>query len=273
MNESDEKGCSFCIQVLGRMYHLRAESRASCKDWVINLNRVKEARMQQGNVKLVDPAYTQPVDLLDPASGDVVAPRIVVVANRERTRAVDQDQEWDDLMTRQEQNNNNIRNNMASNPQHSNSSLSSEKRRSTLGTVVLARWSKRKTSLNRLSAKLVRWARSVRKYGCATEQSVHLDHHVHPPGHDYHSKQAKQLQSNNNNLNAWIGKETSRSAMGVVGDSEGGAGAADSNNDEDNNASDDNNTNRHLVPNTSKPGQISREISDASEDGGARYLL
>ena len=197
MDESDPKGCSFGIQVLGRIYHLRAESRASCKDWVITLNRVKEARLQQGNVKLVDPAHSQPVDLLDP-SQDIVAPRIVVVANRERTRAVDESQEWDELMIRSSQ-------------QETEVTMALEPRRSALGTAVLARWSKRKSSLSHLSAKLARWARSVRKYRCGqAADDVELDHHVHPPGHDDHKAAIK-----GESLNAWIGKETSRSAPTV----------------------------------------------------------
>jgi hypothetical protein len=53
IDTDDKTEHSFRIQVLGRLYQLRANSRASCQDWVITLNRVKEARMQQGNVKLV----------------------------------------------------------------------------------------------------------------------------------------------------------------------------------------------------------------------------
>lgn len=168
MDQGDSKGCSFSIQVLGRLYHLRAESRASCKDWVITLNRVKEARLQQGNVKLVDPAFPRPLDLLDPTQ-DIVAPRIVVVANRERTRAVDEAQEWDQIMNRD-----------VASPDANNGEM---KRRTAIGNVVLARWSKRKTTINRLSAKLARWARSMRAYGCGNAESVQLDQHVHPPGH------------------------------------------------------------------------------------------
>lgn len=189
VDDTDPKGCSFAIQVLGRLYHLRAESRASCKDWVISLNRVKEARMQQGNVKLVDPAFQQPVDLLDAGASDLVAPRIVVVANRERTRAVDESHEWDRLM---------VPETCSQDPADSamGSSLpDNTKRRSTIGTVVLARWSKRKTSLSRLSAKLARWARSVRKYGCMHADSVQLDPNVHPPGHDDRLKTGRHQTS------------------------------------------------------------------------------
>ena len=194
IDESDDKGCSFTIQVLGRLYHLRAASRVACKDWVITLNRVKEARLQQGNVKLVD--YAQPVDLLDAASSqDMVAPRVVVVANRQRTRAVDETVEFERLMVKGD----------ASDP----ASLT-ERRRSTIGTVVLARWSKRKSSLQRLGTKLAKWARSVRRYGCAAaaDADVQLDRHVHPPGHDDHRRSTKANE-------AWIRKERQVKPQGI----------------------------------------------------------
>ena len=177
MDPEDTTGCAFLIQVLGRLYHLRAQSRASCKDWVITLNRVKEARLQQGNVKLVSPYSQQPVDLLDQGD-DFVTPRVVVVANRQRTRAVDETQEWDQMIRTSDDKMAGA-NGMISPYDHQNS-------RSNLGNAVLARWTKRRSSLNRLGAKLAKWARSLAKYRCTDieEESVYLDRHVHPPGHD-----------------------------------------------------------------------------------------
>lgn len=127
--------------------------------------------MQQGNVKLVDAAL-QPVDLLDSAQD--VAPRIVVVANRERTRAVAQSQDWDRIMIQEG----------VEVPLRVLPSSSDPQRHSTIGDVVLARWSKQRSSFARLKSKLMMWARGVRRYGCANEHSVQLDRHVHPPGHD-----------------------------------------------------------------------------------------
>ena len=111
---------------------LRANSRASCQDWVITLNRVKEARMQQGNVKLVGLPNTTtkkrqlvtntPLDLLNPSTPSVSSqqqqqqeqqqilnndsehnfmdgtPRVVVVSNRERTHGVDEEDQWEQLI-------------------------------------------------------------------------------------------------------------------------------------------------------------------------------
>jgi hypothetical protein len=163
---------------LGRLYHLRAESRASCKDWVITLNRVKEARLNLGNTKLVH-------DVLEPVT-ETVAPRVVVVANRQRTRAVDESQEWDNIINADE------------NPAvEATYDPYDHKRRSALGNVVLARWTKRRTSLSRLGAKLARWARSLKKYHCSAveEDSVQLDRHVHPPGHDDKTKKRPTPQT------------------------------------------------------------------------------
>jgi len=177
-DEADSRGCSFSIQVLGRIYHLRAESRASCKDWVITLNRVKEARLNQGNTKLVH-------DLLQP-DADSITPRVVVVANRQRTRAVDESQEWDQLINSTP---------VQVETEHTVVDPYDPKRRSALGTVVLARWTKRRSSLSRLGVKLAKWARSLKKYRCSNIEtdSVHLDRHVHPPGHDDQTKKQPTL--------------------------------------------------------------------------------
>lgn len=163
INEEDENGTTFTIHISERPYRLMADSKAACKDWVITLNRVKEARMQEGNVKLVMPT-SQPPDLLD----QDFAPRVVVVANRQRTRAIDTEelQSWE--------------NGPAWNP---NPATGSETRASSSGR--LARWQKPRNSLSRLASRLARWARSIRKYGCTdADNHVVLDHHLHPPGHD-----------------------------------------------------------------------------------------
>jgi len=164
INHQDSNGTTFTINISERPYHLRADSMAACKDWVITLNRVKEARMREGNVKLALPS-DQPPDLLD----HNYTPRIVVVANRQRTRAIDDDdiQSWEHGAA------------WGNNPANDG--------RNYLAPSVgrLARWQKPRNSLSRLASKLAKWARSIRKYGCAdAENHVVLDHHLHPPGHD-----------------------------------------------------------------------------------------
>lgn len=171
IDPEDPREMSFTIQVLGRLYHLRAESRGTCKDWVITLNRVKEARLQQGNVKLLN----RTVDFFRDPDGDAT-PRVVVVANRQRTRAVDEDEQWDQLYKAPEDPTDPI--------------YMEQKRLSALGTAAAARWSKRHSTLRRLGSKLAQWARSVKKYGCQNvdTENIALDHHVHPPGHDDQSR-------------------------------------------------------------------------------------
>lgn len=165
INHEDENGTTFTINISQRPYQLRADSKAACRDWVIMLNRVKEARMHEGNVKLLVPSANPP-DLLD----ESFTPRVVVIANRQRTRAVDSGEieSWENAP------------NWNANPANEGSEnyLASSSRR-------LARWQKPRNSLSRLASKLMNWARSIRKYGCTdVENQVVLDHHLHPPGHD-----------------------------------------------------------------------------------------
>lgn len=178
---------------------------------------MKEARLNQGRVKLVSPAdFQTPVDLLDQQSEEVVTPRVVVVANRQRLRAVDESQEWDQLIRFEE-------NDPAAEPEPIDPY--DHKRRSTLGTAVLARWTKRRSSLSRLGAKIARWARSLRRYKCTEieEDSVQLDHHVHPPGHDY-SRKARSgsakpaAKASDEGLSGWIGKEKRHSGRSTGSD-------------------------------------------------------
>lgn len=215
---------SFRIQVLGRLYHLRADSRASCRDWVITLNRVKEARLHQGNVKLVGGASTNPLDLLHTSGTNSPehqggTPRVVVVSNRERTRAVDEDEHWDQLIRVD-----------GPDTDPSNPSYISQSRRSAISTAVVARWTKRHSTFQRLGTKLTKWARSLKKYSCGADMerdvnSVYLDRHVHPPGHDDNnmkqqqhpiSKQ-RQRQGQDKGLSGWMDKESSASAVLLAG--------------------------------------------------------
>lgn len=169
VNGEDTKGCSFTINILQRPYHLRADSRESCKDWVITLNRIKEARLQQGNVKLVN---SQPPDLLDS-----VAPRVVVVAGRQRTHAVDDDDiiNWEG-------------NSWNDNPASEDSNF--------LQHSSVAKWQKSRRKLTKFASKVLRWARSIRNYNCTdAENQVYLDHHVHPPGHDDYSRKVSKIVS------------------------------------------------------------------------------
>lgn len=156
VNYKDPNGSSFTINIKNRPYHLRADSKVSCNDWVITLNRIKEARLRQGNVKLVN---SQPPDLLD-----TVTPQVVVVAARQRTHAVDDDDvlQWE-----------------------TNENPAAEEEIIYDPTNSSAKWQKSARKLSRFAGKVLRWARSIRRYGCINaDDQVVLDHHVHPPGHN-----------------------------------------------------------------------------------------
>lgn len=168
INHDDQKGCGFVINISKRPYHLRADSKTAMKDWVITLNRVKEARMQEGNVKLVMPEdfqndhQNQPLDLLDVS----FTPRVVVVASRQRTHAVEDDEDFHSWET----------NGLGLDE---NKSYKDENSLSTAATTRIARWKKTNTSLTQIASKILRWARSIRKYRCsddAVNQVVSMDH-------------------------------------------------------------------------------------------------
>jgi len=158
INNEDENGCCFTINIADRPYHLRADSKTAMKDWVITLNRVKEARMQEGNVKLFIPKDFKnqnsqnqpPIDLLD--DQNFTTPRVVVIANRQRTHAIEDDElhSWEAI--------------------GENNPFKENKRENISGSKgSIARWQKPKTSIASLTSKILRWARSIRKYRCSAD--------------------------------------------------------------------------------------------------------
>jgi len=211
IDEEDQSGCTFHIQVANRPYSLRAENSGTCKDWVITLNRVKEARMQIGGFELVEP-FKAPPDLLDHSEQvkEIVddddefagaTPRVVLRANRQRTRAVVDEnvKTWDQL----------VQVSYGAPPDLiSGSPMASRKQVAISGPYslteveqqeeerqrimaqhlppqVMARWEKRRSVMYSMGRKIVRWARRVRELRCSADESdVHLDPRVHPPGHD-----------------------------------------------------------------------------------------
>lgn len=222
VNEDDPKGCSFTIQVLGRPYYLRAESRAACKDWVITLNRVKEAKLQQGNVKLIHLRkhilFRSPPDLLTGEEAAFNQGIAIEKPHRPRTRAVDESSmENIEQMMHQSEVETTEPNAAGAAYYHQTDDTES------LSQVVLAKWQKRRTSMNQLASKLAKWARSLKKYRCAESEvdtGARLDRHVHPPGHDNMIKNATNPVLDHEvvpppkdaAVSGWIGKETSLAA-------------------------------------------------------------
>lgn len=196
--------------------------------------------MEQGNVKLVGGGAMTSLSAMDLLSNRTSSqqggtPRVVVVSNRQRTRAVDEEEHWDQLI-RVDGSDSGVGGNMINKDPSDPATYNSHSRRSALSTAVVARWSKRHSSMQRLGTKLSKWARSVKKYSCAAvdmeghhnhnnSNAVYLDRHVHPPGHDdkavnttakLQQQQGKQQQPlvthQDKGLSSWIDKEASVSA-------------------------------------------------------------
>merc|ERR1711966_201311 len=98
IDKSDTEECTFTIAVKNRPYYLRAEDKARCNDWVIILNRAREARMHVGNIQLAASGEGRATHPSQPGDGDY-APCIVISALRPRTRAVMDLEEDKDLHT------------------------------------------------------------------------------------------------------------------------------------------------------------------------------
>jgi len=170
VHSHDTTGCTFQIQVSGRPYFLKAENNGICQDWVINLNRVREARFQMGGMKLIAPHQSfQPFsecearDGLDrkrsESSSDMVA-RVTVESNRMRTKRVTGITEyWSNL---DKAHNNEAAITPIGVPNH-----------------VLLGWQKRRRNFQIIRSKLasfVRWMKLMKHFARKNDMSVHEDH-------------------------------------------------------------------------------------------------
>ena len=214
VNNTDPAGCAFTIQVADRPYFLRTSTDAMCKHWVISLNRVKEARIQVGGFQLVEPRFAHgkegasrgEVSATDRerTESDEVAPRVVMVANRSRTRALALSETEDtmhDLLHQQlwnEASKSPVSQTTppvqqvlsqdgvsASLPSGYGGSVppSSPSRITHLPNTVLAKWQKRRSNLQQLSMRLLHWARSMKMVKCIQSQNdTMVGSPVHPPG-------------------------------------------------------------------------------------------
>jgi len=189
ISAEDKSGCTFHIQVADRPYSLMAESESVCVDWVITLNRVKEARMQIGRVKLVIPKLPvlQPAASmdekdenykLDEGNDACTAVRVVLEANRPRTRCADNSQ-WQEIMRSATSNTAN-----STVPGSQLSPVSSPARQFTKEAFDsiplesrqnLAVWEK-PSRLERIRDKILKWARSIKKaaINCRSSQAENI---------------------------------------------------------------------------------------------------
>ena len=165
---TDLTGCTFTIQVAGRPYFLLAEDRSTCKDWVINLNRVREARIQIGRMKLVDP-HPQYNDGTRKESDDCLG-RVVVSANRGRTHRINNDDDFREYDV-------NFGGESSAWPPSTVVAHSDLHHQENVAPVLrerpfhaLARWEKRRTGLQRMRYRIISWARKIRWMACVSHE-------------------------------------------------------------------------------------------------------
>jgi len=185
IDQTDPEECSFTIQVKGRPYYLRAEDKARCNDWVIILNRAREARMNVGNIQLVTNKEDGVVvegggHRSQAGSDDYAQPCIVISALRPRTKAVvnfegdaNLQNQPPDLLSSNTTEEEQIEVEFASQGQLP--SPSSSQQQGVVGVVGassasspmpssptgMAKWQKRHSKMHMLSLRFLKWARSI----------------------------------------------------------------------------------------------------------------
>jgi len=162
MDQTDPTGCTFYIEVAGRDYYLHADSRDHALDWVISMNRVREARMEIGGLKLVEPVEEDSEALVDD-----YAPRVVMVATRNRAKGLrreDFDSPVDGISSSAVIGTTFTE---ALSPSGTGSMISSSaslRLRRRKGALV--RWEKRRSNFQNLTRRLSRWAKRLTMLRC-----------------------------------------------------------------------------------------------------------
>lgn len=214
MDKTDPEDCTFTIQVSNRPYYLRAEDKAQCIDWVITLNRAREARMNVGNIQLATPKLEDPHR--SQAGSDDYAPCVVISALRPRTQAVNFDGNSDlppDLLTSMEEEHQQIEVNLGNwdlpplQTQHQQHQQSVTRTDASSpppmnDPIAMAKWQKRHSAMHQLSLRFLKWARSITKAdSCKREQDV-----IVVPAHVMRSMLTSTATSNEASVTAAIGQ-------------------------------------------------------------------
>ena len=197
MDVSDGSGCTFTIEVAGRQYYLCADTKESAMDWVITLNRVKEARNEIGGLKLIDPDFVhdQYVTLNIKRSGsdsdeENVAPRVVMNTSRPRTKGLGKDDFSD--MEKSIEDDCNVDGALVLSstysPSAASGSLGSTSPRHTfqhpqinllpphMQNQVAVRWTKQRSAVQNWARRLSRWAKRMTMVRCVIKDDVvHLN--------------------------------------------------------------------------------------------------
>jgi len=169
MDDTDPAGCSFIIEVAGRNYYLCADSKDYAMDWVISMNRIREARMKIGNLRLITPLQNE-IKVLD----EDYAPRVVILAGRKRSKGLgkeDFNKNLDDLNTGLTEALSPV-----SGASMVSSNVSSRHRVSEDGKQgadrrkgISVRWRKHRPSYQNWIRRLSRWAQRLRSVRCVVK--------------------------------------------------------------------------------------------------------
>jgi hypothetical protein len=178
IDPTDPQESTFTIQVSNRPYYLRAQDKTQCNDWVITLNRAREARMNVGNIQLHTPTL-----LDDPhrsqAGSDEYAPCIVISALRPRTHGSDLPPDLLTCHTEEEQQQIEVMGNwdhggtVASPAAAANAEVPSPtKAMPSQEPPIMAKWQKKHTAMHTLSMRFLKWARSITKQADACRRET-----------------------------------------------------------------------------------------------------
>jgi len=203
MDFSDTSGCTFTIEVAGRQYYLCADTKERAQDWVITLNRAKEARAQVGGLKLIDPNFghegkrqLQHRSRSGSDSDDEnVVTRVVMNAARPRTKGLGKE-EFSDMEKSMEEEERNIdghfiTTNTTTSPSAGTRSVASSSPRHTFQNArlnqlsllhmnaqndVAVRWTKQRSAVQNWARRLSRWSKRMTMVRCVVKDDiVHLN--------------------------------------------------------------------------------------------------
>jgi len=160
IDQTDPEACTFTIQVSNRPYYLRAQDKTQCNDWVITLNRAREARMHVGNIQLVAPKPDDPHR--SQAGSDEYTPHIVISALRPRTHGSDLPPDLLTCHTEEEQQQIEVMGNWDHFDNHRGDGAKAGSPKKSTGQPM-AKWQKKHSTMHQLSLRFLRWARSITK--------------------------------------------------------------------------------------------------------------
>ena len=214
IDQTDPEECTFTIQVSNRPYYLRAEDKARCNDWVIILNRAREARNGWGNIQLVNPALDGEDGVVaggvtvngsrsQAGSDDEFGPCIVISALRPRTQAVNYggalppdllsagagSGEQEQIEVLDGRGNPQL---LLQQQQHQQY-MEEEQQRG--GQAVMVKWQKRHSAIHHLSMRMLNWARSITSNADACRRQKDV---VVVPAHVMKSMMSKSVLAGGN---------------------------------------------------------------------------